>query len=685
MSAPIQSLSHRLLCSTLLFALWLPLILSAQNDPVAATTEADPMHDDVGRQVFSNMPSSGVIDKLADLSNRMVLRAQNTPEVKLSFDSKRSMTRSEAIRAMESLLFMNGIAIVPLDEQFIKVLPIGNLQGQAPTLLDLDSLKAAESSEQSYAKIYEVEYITSKEAVELVGQFISPTGKTYELPKLNAVYVNDTLSNLKRIQSLFDTIDQPSTTKQSIHFISLKHVSAQDLLKRLNSMKDGPLKSAISSGTVFEADERSNQMIVFTHPKNVDFIENLIEQIDIDVAPKTRSELYNIDHAVASEVATLINSIIDEQNSQIETPQTAQAIESPAVVATAEAPTNPGVNTPPSAAADTPSEAKKNKDRFSSYATVLADERSNAIIAYGTSDDLAQIERLVDQIDVPLPLVQIDVVITEVTLTNDQARGIDSFNVSLNPNGILDTSGDYDFGVGTTSSSRLGEPFNVQGSLNAFSLSLIFDTAKRDSNVRVLQAPTVTVSHNAEGEINIGERRPVITSSTTDLTNTSSVRSQVSYEQVGIKLMVKPLIGRNGAIQLEINQEISSVIDTVNIDGNDQPVIGNRIASSVVSVNDNDTVILGGLQEESETKTKSRIAFFGRIPLLGKLLEGNAEDGSRREIIIFIKPRILNADAVADPQVQSALERSVHKDQLLNYFEKGSFRVEEPESEETDQ
>ena len=339
--------------------------------------------------------------------------------------------------------------------------------------------------------------------------------------------------------------------------------------------------------------------------------------MDVDVAPTTRSELISIDRTVAAEVATLIQSIINEQQSK----QDKDSAQSPTsrTAANTDNPVAPAANrqqnkmaapvTLPKTSTDTPI-----NDLFSPFATIVSDERSNAIIAYGTEYDIGQIRYLVDQIDIPLPLVQIDVVITEVTLSHDQARGIDAFNLSLNPEGLLETLGKYDYGIGTTSGSNLSPPLSLEGSLSDFSLNLIFDTARRNSDVRVLQAPSITVSHNAEGEINIGERRPIITSSTSDITDTNNVRSQVSYEQVGIDLAVTPLIGKNGAIQLKISQEISSVTGTVEIDGNDQPIIGNRVANSEVSVNNNETIVLGGLQEESETRTQARIAFFGRIP-----------------------------------------------------------------------
>ncbi|MFT4900943.1 MAG: general secretion pathway protein D [Lentimonas sp.] len=688
-----------MLCQMLLLT-WLgslplasqPAAAEPAAEPAAAAAEpatAEPataLDDSIGTLVFSNMPSSGVIEKLADLSGKMVLRSQSVPEVRLSFDSKEPISRSEAIRAIESLLFMNGVAVVPMGDNFIKILGAANLQGQAPTLLDLDQLENSLESEQNFARIFELEFITSSEALMLAGQFITPTGKLHELPKLNALYINDSLSALKRIHTVLQKIDTPLDFKQSVTFVSLQHVAANNLLKRLNGVKDGPLKSEIGNSTMFEADERSNQIIIFTHPQNMPFIDQLIAKLDVDVAPKTRSHLFSIDHAVADEVATLIQSIIKDQQDRTDdnSAHVANAPSADATVSTGP-PTAP-ITLPVAVAAPQPNgtgDTSENADRFSEYATVVSDKRSNAIIAYGTPFDLGQIEYLVDQIDVPLPLVQIDVVITEVTLTNDQTRGIDSFGVSLNPDGLLDTTGDYDFNIGTTSGSRLGQPLSVAGSLQGFSLNLIFDTAKRDSNVRVLQAPSITVSHNAEGEIKIGERRPIITSSTSDISNSNNVRSQVSYEQVGINLKVTPLIGKNGAIQLKISQEISSVIDTVEIDGNDQPVIGNRLASSEVSVNDNETVILGGLQEESESKTKSRIAFFGRIPLLGKLLEGNSNEDTRREIIIFIKPHILKSKEMGQGSMKATLDNSPQSEKLRRYFETRTFQFPEPSTDTT--
>jgi general secretion pathway protein D len=676
---------NRFLASSLITILrrllpWCSILFILESTAQVSRPPAAAEKETIEAIVISAMPASGVIDLLAELSGKTILRAQAVPEIKLSLNLNQLTKKADAIRAIESLLFLNGIATIPMGEQFTKVLPIASVKSHAQSIIQDTALKDLPDSEQNYARIFNLSYLSSQEALKQITPFVSGSGQVLELGKSNALYVNDTLSNLKRIELLLTKSDQALDLSQKVQFVALQHIAAPTLLKQLNRIKDGPLKAAFGSGTTFEADERSNQMLVFSHPKNLPSIMALIEQMDVDVAPTTRSELISIDHAVAAEVATLIQSIINEQQSkqdkdsaQSPTGQTAANTESPVeppanqqqnkIVAPAAVPKS-GTNTPTS-------------DLFSPFATIVSDERSNAIIAYGTEYDIDQIRYLVDQIDIPLPLVQIDVVITEVTLSHDQARGIDAFNLSLNPRGLLETLGEYDYGIGTTSGSNLSPPLSVEGSLSDFSLNLIFDTARRNSDVRVLQAPSITVSHNAEGEINIGERRPIITSSTSDITDTNNVRSQVSYEQVGIDLAVTPLIGKNGAIQLKISQEISSVTGTVEIDGNDQPIIGNRVANSEVSVNNNETIVLGGLQEESETRTQARMALFGRIPVLGKLLEGRSNEDERREIIIFIKPKILNLTEVQSTNAKTTIQNSQHSEKLQNFFEKRRFQLNE--------
>ena len=311
---------NRILASSLIKTLrrllpWCSILFILESTAQIARPPAGE-EDTIEAIVISAMPASGVIDLLAKLSGKTILRAQAVPEIKLSLNLNQVTQKVDAIRAIESLLFLNGIATVPMGEQFIKVLPIANVKSHAQSIIQDAALKDLPDSEQNYARIFNLSYLTSQEALKQITPFVGASGQILELGKSNAIYVNDTLSNLKRIELLLTKSDQALDLSQKVQFVALQHIAAPTLLKQLNRIKDGPLKAAIGSGTTFEADERSNQILVFSHPKNLPSILVLIEQMDVDVAPTTRSELISIDHAVAADVATLIQSIINEQQSK---------------------------------------------------------------------------------------------------------------------------------------------------------------------------------------------------------------------------------------------------------------------------------------------------------------------------------------------------------------------------------
>jgi general secretion pathway protein D len=639
----------------------------------AAFAQTD-LDETVGQLVFNNLPSAGVIEKLSDLSGKIVINAQGVPQPNLSFDSNGPMTRGEAIRALESLLELNGITVIPLGDKLVKVVPNAAAQGQAPELLDGESIRNANDSQKTYAHIFDLDYITRQEGITIASNFLTPSGNINELPNVNAFYIQDSLSALKRIQTILEKTDTPAKLSQTVHFIQTENIAAEIAVRQLQSLQQGPLNNVLGDSTSFVANERGSQVIVVTHPDNMVLINSIIDQLNVEVQPITQSKIFNINHALAGDLSSILNSLISEQLGKKDNTEAGTVAENPNNNGGNQRNNNANANT------NTPTPdtgTGKTREGFSEFISILPDERSNSIIAFGTESDLKIIGKLIDDIDVELELVKIDVIITEVTLTDEDARGIDSFNVTLNPNGILTSTGEYDFGITSASSTGLAAPLDVQGSIRDFSLALVFDTAQQKANVRVLQAPTITVSHNEEGQITVGERRPIVTSSTSDITNVNNVRSQVSYEDIGITLTVEPLIGKNGNIQLKVEQEISSVIGSVEIDGNQQPIIGNRLARSTLSVTDQEVIILGGLQESNDTKSRGRMAVFGRIPLLGPLFGGKTTETSRREIIIFLKPTILNK-VTRQQQIERVIDGSSLSAPIKNYIQTERFGDLEP-------
>ncbi len=631
-----------------------PVPLFAQI-PGGRTREAP--EQTVGIIRMSDMGTHEVLDMLEKFTGKPILRQQTLPALKVNFRSQGSMTRNEAILAIESILSLNGVAITEVGEKLLKAVPSATVRTQAPQMLE-NSTHESSPSLKVYSKFFKLSYLTPAEVVPLIQPLLT-LGAPIAFEQTNSLLIIDSLLNLQRIETILEKVDHAQEIETKILFYQLKHASATDIVKRVKSMQSGSLKRYLGANTSFDADDRTNQLIIFTHPDHEKFFTDLIEKIDIDVAPLTRTEIFYIKHADAVEVTTLIEQVITGQKKSRQERGVKPS-------------TQPGPQTPQAPAAPTgPAQevirATAENLQFSDHLTIVADPRGNSILVSGTPSDIIYLKEIIDKIDILLAQVRIEVVITEVTLSEDQARGIDSFGINFN----TDDLNEVDFNVSGSGTTKLPQAYSITGSIKNLSIESVIETAQRDSRVQVLSAPTIVTTHNREAVIRVGEQRPVITSSQSSLAGGAFVRSSVQFKDIGIELTVKPLIGSNGVIQMEIDQKVDSVVSTVTIDNNEQPIIGTRHATSFVSVGDGEMVVLGGLQELNETKSRGRLAFIGRIPLLGQLFGSNSVEITKRELLIFIRPSIIKNTRDAHQDTLENIGRLQDKESLEEYLESG--------------
>ncbi|MGF1448090.1 MAG: secretin N-terminal domain-containing protein [Opitutales bacterium] len=598
-----------------------------------------------------------------------ILRRQDLPEVLIRFNSLRPMPRRDIITALESLLALNGIAIIEFNPDYMMAVPAPQALASTTDYLAVDA-SGIKGTQKIFSKIYTLDYLSLDEATPIVQSFVGSGLPLVPFQRSNSFLVTDYLRNLQRIEQVLTEVDTPPQITEEVLFFGLNNTSASELSSRLENLaQDNNRLGRYLQGTSITADDRTNQLVVVTHPSNVALITDVIEKLDVDVAPLTRSEVYSIRHAQAPDVADIIQQIISGQQSareNLEAPEQGVGRTAP--------PTQPAVPgqapqpSTPSAVADSAGEANL---QFSEFVTIVADERSNAIVAYGTGSDLEQLKDLIEKIDVILAQVLIEVVIAEVTLTEDDARGIDAFDIQYNTVGF--PGNEIGFNVDAVSTSRLGTPFDFSGSVRDFSISAVIGTAASKSNVKILSTPNIMVQHAEEAEIIVGESRPVITQSISDIDNPGNTSSSVSFRDIGIELTVEPLIGSDGSIQLEITQIVDTVVGTVTIDGNEQPIIGRREANSTLTVSDRETIVLAGLQEFNATETDSDLAFFRHIPLVGRAFGGKTRADTRRELVLFIKPYIVDTEARKKEIVERKLENTQARSEIEGYLDSGQF------------
>jgi len=664
------------------------LPLSAQDSElVPAEPVAQKPDQMIDRLVFRDDSAIALIELLEELTGKIVLRRQDMPITKINFDSRGPISQRETILALESLLSLSGVMLTDMGGRFMKAAPATDVNSHVPDMLIGSTLDLA-PSQQIYAKLFKLDYLDAEQANgTIIQNLMSKTSSVVPFVKSNALLVTDSLINLQRIENILKDADRPQTVREEIKFVKLAYIQANEMQDRLENLIKGPLKNYLEGNTSVTADERTNQLILITHPGNLSAIMDVINSVDVDAAPLTGSEVFALRQAKAIEVVPIIDDIITGQKQGREEDAKVARENESAANNNAQTPAVPGA-APNAPAAPTPtvsvSVESNSSLQFSNFVGLAADERTNSIVAYGTQQDLKTLGELIDKIDIPLPQVLIEAIITQVTLNEKQTSGLNEIGFN------------YDNAIRTFSDITLGTAGGItisNGVLNlddpdSFSLSTDIEPLNSDSDTRVLSTPRIVVSHNEEGIINVSRSQPIITSSTSSLENpNNNTRSTVEYRDIGIQLTVTPLIGADGTVQMVIEQKIENVIDNVEIDGNFQPVIGKREATSTIGVKDGQIIILAGLQENTITEGNSYMPIIGRLPLIRNIFGGSTEDFDRTEILIFIRPKVLltpeSADSLAMDQLNKAAENEVVNEYLENnttgdvYLEGSKFEEKE--------
>jgi len=632
--------------------IWLPISLSA-----AGTSEGNAsggMGDDelVGQIEIPGGDLDTILGSMERWTGRSLLRPQNLPTLTLPLNLKDNVTKAEAIQAIETLLNLNGIAVTPLGDRFLKVTPLSAAKSEAPELIE-GSVLTLPPSGRTVSKLFQLNFLRVGEFMPQIAGLLNPAAGSPPVvfDKANAALVTDSVSNLQRIETLIQQLDQPMMNGLKPKFYTLQSAKASEVVNKMRTMLTGALQTQLGTATSFNADDRTNQIVLIADERQQSFFDELISRLDVRADPNTRNEVIFLKHAVAKDVADILSTLVTGQNKT--TANSGQSTVRPAALTSAG---SNGNATPPTPAIATvlPQLDLQDSNQFSSVLTILPEERSNAIVISGTVDDLRLIQDLVAKIDVLLAQVRIEVVIAEVTLSDDATSGISQLGLQVSGDRLVGFSG-TGAGIGVTDGVLSRNPNTGRLDLAAM---ISLSTTPRKNNVNILSVPNIVTTHNKSGEIFVGEKRPVISSYLSDSNANqnlgSGYRSTVNQQDIGISLTVKPLIGLDGSVQLEIQQEVNDVLGEIIIDGNPQPRIGSRKTDSFVSVHSGEVIVLGGLQRESQSKNSNRL---GPIPIIGDLLGSRSRSKSRTDLVFFLRPTVLGNNESDNIAAMNQVER----------------------------
>jgi general secretion pathway protein D len=232
----------------------------------------------------------------------------------------------------------------------------------------------------------------------------------------------------------------------------------------------------------------------------------------------------------------------------------------------------------------------------------------------------------------------------------------------------ITTTSNGDTVVVPTEKTQLGDLSTLAallGGVNGFLIGGVTDgwgavlqAVSTDTNSNLLATPHLTTMDNEEAFFIVGQEVPIITGSTTGSSNSNPFQS-VDRQEVGIKLKVTPQINEGDAVQLLIEQEVSSVSGATSVD----VIINKREIKTSVIVDDGGTIVLGGLIDDAVQESVSKVPLLGDIPIIGHLFKSTSTSVSKRNLMVFIRPTIIR-DGVTMNEISQKKYQYIRAEQL---------------------
>jgi general secretion pathway protein D len=355
----------------------------------------------------------------------------------------------------------------------------------------------------------------------------------------------------------------------------------------------------------------TNVVIVSGPPPSINLVLTMVAFLDTQIPTKQSDiHIYNLENSDAETIAKTLSALASSIPVQAEK----QAQQRP-----------PGGET----------------SFFSERFRVVASKDTNSIIIISAPQDYEKIMEVVRELDLKRQQVLVEVLILEITLSDDRSFGVD-WRALVDTGYGVDAIAQSNTGLVTEGLATGGLAGLTVGLLNGTipSVYAILNANRDTTNFKILSTPQLVTVDNNEATISIGEQIPFLTSSRVDQNN--NVVQTFDYKDVGIDLKLTPHVNKNGYITMEIKQQIKKIVEATATLVN--PSVYNRQITSRVTVKDERTIVLGGLIRDDVTMVETKVPLLGDIPLLGAFFKTKAKETIRTNLMVFITPHLITDD-----------------------------------------
>lgn len=555
------------------------------------------------------------------------------PRVKgrVSVVSSKPMDEKEIYQVFLAILAVHGFAAVPGDK-VIKIVPAAGAKQENIPTLDGDG---GNGDDQVVTQVIQVKNVSAAQIVPILRPLIPPQGHLAAYAPTNVLIISDLAGNVKRVAHLIARIDQASD--EQVEIVPLQHATATEVVRLLNNLEQskGQTDPATPANTArLAADERTNSVLMSGDANTRLRLRALIAHLDTPLENTGNTEVIYLRYAKATDLAQVLQGV----KKKLETAQP-----EPAAAAGGQ-----------TASASPERAAERGID-------IQADPSTNALVISAKPSDLQALKSVIAQLDIRRAQVLVEAAIAEVSSDKLAELGV-QWLVDGSQGGAIVGFTNFDnasfngLSLAEVANAALNQrlppslPNGINLAVGNFNSMIRFgalvSALGSDSGTNVLSTPTLVTMDNEEAEIIVGQNVPFVTGTFT--TNTGGGNGNVvgnpfqtiERRDVGLTLRVKPQINEGNAVQLDITQEVSSVVPTVTALAQG-PTTNKRSIKTNVLVEDGQILVLGGLIDDNLSETVQKVPGLGDIPVVGNLFRYRQSSKGKRNLMVFLHPVIL--------------------------------------------
>lgn len=551
---------------------------------------------------------------------------------KISVRSYDLLTEEQYYQFFLNVLQVYDFAVVEMPSGILKVVRSKNAKSSNIPVVESTEL----NGDEMITRVIPVYNVPVRELAPILRQLNDQTGggNVVSHDPSNVMMITGRAAVVNRLVEIIEKVDRAGD--EEVEVIKLRFASASEMVRIIESINNSQSKQAPGGKSTprVVADDRTNSVIVSGDIKARQRLINLIQRMDQELESSGNTRVIFLNYAKADDLVKVLQGVSDSIQSESQGAQT-----------------------------QTRRSSGSNRE-----VSIDSHEDSNSLVITAEPDMMRSLEEVIRQLDVRRAQVQVEAIIVEVfegdgvtlgvqliseegggTQFTNGVIGVGSLGVALReaedrtvsgttvaPNGGEVPTSNTVVGDLTPLATLLGGANGLIAGVIQNGWGAVVQAVSTDTNSNILATPHLTTMDNEEAFFIVGQEVPIITGTSTGSNNSNPFQT-VERQEVGIKLKVTPQINEGDAVQLTIEQEVSSVSGATSVDIS----INKREIKTTVIVDDGGTIVLGGLIDEDVQESVSKVPILGDIPFIGHLFKTSSTSTRKRNLMVFIKPTIV--------------------------------------------